>query len=139
VNQYCRPACHLPLAHELSEEYNLRWSAAREANGIPLVDPLTMVVNGCGVTQMMYLTCMSLLKPGEEVVILEPAFDIYSEQIKLAGGIVRPVSLDTCMDAGNGGILEANDVFQMNWEKFEASLNEKTRMFVLNTPHNVSR
>jgi len=129
TNQYCRPQCHLPLANALADDYNNRqdWKSA----GIT-IDPMTNVVSSLGVTQIMYVAFRSLLSPGDEVVLLEPAFDIYAPQVLLTGGTPRYISMKTDVGAGDN----ANDVFQVDWEALEETVNEKTKVLVLNTPHN---
>jgi kynurenine--oxoglutarate transaminase/cysteine-S-conjugate beta-lyase/glutamine--phenylpyruvate transaminase len=86
TNQYCRPQCHLPLAQALADDYNSRpsWASA----GVR-VDPATNVVSSLGVTQIMYIAFRSLIKKDDEVVLLEPAFDIYAPQVLLTGGTPR--------------------------------------------------
>ncbi|GMI11961.1 hypothetical protein TrRE_jg9140 [Triparma retinervis] len=129
TNQYCRPQCHLPLAQALADDYNSRpsWAAA----GVS-VDPASNVVSSLGVTQIMYIAFRSLIKPGDEVVLLEPAFDIYAPQVLLTGGSPRYVSMKTDTKAGD----TANEVFQVDWDALEATVNSKTRVLVLNSPHN---
>jgi kynurenine--oxoglutarate transaminase/cysteine-S-conjugate beta-lyase/glutamine--phenylpyruvate transaminase len=127
VNQYCRSQCHLPLATALADEYKARPSWSH----LP-IDPLTNIVSSVGCTQVMYCAFRSLLSPGDEVLLLEPAFDIYASQVKLCGAEPRFCSLTTDLSAP----LTSNDVFKFDWEKLEAAITEKTRVLVLNTPHN---
>ena len=127
TNQYCRPNCHLPLANALADEYNGRpsWSHLN-------VDPMTNVMSSLGCTQVMYCAFRALLQPGDEVVLLEPAFDIYGSQVILMGGVPKFVSLKTDLTAPP----TSNDVFTFDFDALEASISEKTRVLVLNTPHN---
>ena len=131
VNQYCRPEAHLPLAKALADDYNAKWHDKNPA--LPKLDPLTNIVTAIGCTQAMSLACSSLIDrtAGHEAILLEPAFDIYAEQVKLAGGTNRFVPLKTVL----GGV-DANAVFQVDWSALESALNPKTRLLVLNTPHN---
>jgi aspartate/methionine/tyrosine aminotransferase len=76
---------------------------------------MTNVVSSLGVTQIMYVAFRSLLSPGDEVVLLEPAFDIYAPQVLLTGGTPRYISMKTDVGAGDN----ANDVFQVDWEALE--------------------
>ncbi len=133
VNQYCRAQCHMPLAESLAAEYNSRpsWKDLK-------VDPLTNVVSSLGVTQTMYIGFRSLLSEGDEVVLLEPAFDIYAPQVLLCGGVPKYVSLKTAIPESTDAALplNANDVFQFDFEALEAAISDSTRVLVLNTPHN---
>lgn len=131
VNQYCRPEAHLPLAKALAYDYNAKWHDLNPS--IPSVDPLTNVVTAIGCTQAMSLAVSSLLdrNADHEAILLEPAFDIYAEQVKLAGGRCRFVPLKTVLPGS-----DANAVFQLDWSALEAALGPKTRLLILNTPHN---
>lgn len=43
--------------------------------------------------QALYVVMQTVLKPGDEVVVFEPGFDLYRKQAERAGGVVRPVSM----------------------------------------------
>lgn len=72
----------------------------------------------------MYLTLESILDSGDEVIIHAPYFTPYAQQIELAGGVV--VELDTLESEG----------FQINVERLEDSVNERTKAIVVNSPNN---
>ena len=129
VNQYCRSVCHLPLAVSLANEYSSRSSWSH----IPL-DPLTNVVSSLGCSQTMYLGFRSLLSPGDEVVLLSPAFDIYAAQVSLCGGVPKFVSLVTDLSGSAGEC--SNTAFTLDFAALDAAVTEKTRVLVLNSPHN---
>ena len=128
TNQYCRPNCHLPLANALAAEYSTRpsWSHLT-------VDPMKNVMSSLGCTQVMYCGFRSLLSPGDEVVLLEPAFDIYAAQVVLCGGVPKFVSLVTDLGVER---KTANDVFKFDFDALEAAITPRTKVLVLNTPHN---
>lgn len=67
----------------------------------------------------------SLLNPGDEVVCFEPAFDLYHADVKISGGIVVGVPLNVC-----------NNSWCFDKLVFEKSFNERTRLLIINTPHN---
>ncbi len=72
----------------------------------------------------MYLALEAILDTGDEVILQAPYFTPYPQQVELAGGI--PVELDT---------LEEED-FQINMERLESLINERTKAIVINTPSN---
>lgn len=79
--------------------------------------------------QGLYAAFHALLNHGDEAVLLEPAFDIYSAQIKMAGGKCVYVPLRP-PDASSP------KSWHLDWDEFERAFTEKTRVVVLNTPHN---
>src|SRR4051812_40792761 len=74
---------------------------------------------------------LGLLNPGDEIVTLEPAFDIYIAQAEMAGAVLRTVPYRVRPNATTG-VHE----WYIDLEELRAAFTSKTRMFVLNTPHN---
>jgi methionine aminotransferase len=66
---------------------------------------------------------MALVHPGDEVIIIEPAYDCYAPAVELAGGIVVRVSFD---------LAQAD----LNTKAIEKAITDGTRMLIINTPHN---
>jgi kynurenine--oxoglutarate transaminase/cysteine-S-conjugate beta-lyase/glutamine--phenylpyruvate transaminase len=123
VHQYARAAGHMKLAQALSQRYATKFK--RE------IDPATEVTVHNGASQALATAMLGLLNPDDEVVVLQPAFDLYFAQAELCGAVVNGVSLETRVNA---------DSKQQEWfldmKKLEASFTDKTRVFILNTPHN---
>jgi len=84
-----------------------------------------------GGTQGILTAVLCCVSPGDEVIIIEPAYDSYRPAIDLAGGKVVAVSLITIRD-------EQNQVsaYAIPWAELEKSINPKTRLIMINTPHN---
>jgi len=81
-----------------------------------------------GASQALYLTLQALLNPGDEVLLLEPCFDLYYGQIQLAGGVVRPVPLS---------VDEAGATWTIDLAALEAAAATGTpRLLIMNSPHN---
>jgi methionine aminotransferase len=78
-----------------------------------------------GATQAIYTAITAFVHPGDEIIVLKPAYDCYEPAIKINGGV--PVLLQ----------LDANG-YQVDWEAFKGKITSKTRMVVINTPHNPS-
>lgn len=75
-------------------------------------------------THGMCLALCAVLDPGDEVIVHAPYFSFYTEQIEFAGGV--PVILD-CYE---------EEEFQINPQRLEALINERTRAIIINTPNN---
>lgn len=96
----------------------------QEDHSVMLDDTEIMVVaSGC---LAMYLVLEAILDDGDEVIVHAPYFTPYMQQIALARGI--PIVLDT---------LEEED-FQINVERLEALITERTKAIIVNTPNNPS-
>ncbi len=89
------------------------------------VDPDTQLCVTAGATQALFTAIMAFVHPGEEVILLEPAYDCYIPQIRIAGGVPRPYSL-------------RYPDYKVDWDAISDMVNEKTRMIIINTPHNPS-
>ncbi|MDN5746167.1 MAG: aminotransferase class I/II-fold pyridoxal phosphate-dependent enzyme [Nocardioidaceae bacterium] len=87
------------------------------------LDPDTQVVVTTGCTEAIAGALLGLVDPGDEVVVLEPYYDSYTAMIDFAGGRRRPVT------------LRAPD-FRLDPAELEAAVNERTKLILLNTPHN---
>lgn len=87
------------------------------------VNPKTEITITAGATQALFTAITAFVKPGDEVIIIEPAYDSYVPSIELCGGVV--VSYE----------MKAPD-FKINWNEFEKLITSKTRMLIFNTPHN---
>ena len=78
-----------------------------------------------GATQAIYTAISAYVHAKDEVIVLKPAYDCYEPAILVNGGI--PVFLQ----------LNAPD-YQIDWEDFKSKITERTKMVIINTPHNPS-
>ena len=78
-----------------------------------------------GATQALFTAIAAFVWPGDEVIVLKPAYDCYEPSIIAQGGI--PVLVP----------LEPKD-HSVDWELFSNAISNKTRMVIINTPHNPS-
>ena len=88
-------------------------------------NPATEITVTAGATQAIMCAILCCVHPGDEVVVIEPAYDCYLPAIELAGGIA--VTL---------GMRLTGDGFSIPWEVLAASLTAKTRLIILNSPNN---
>nr|WP_313786777.1 methionine aminotransferase [Allomuricauda sp.] len=85
--------------------------------------PESEITVTAGATQAIFTTIAAFVRQNDEVIVIEPAFDCYEPAITLFGGKSIPVA------------LEGND-FKMNWRAFKSAISPKTKMVIINTPHN---
>lgn len=114
-NQYAPSMGILPLREAIAFNYKRFYDFP--------VNPISEVVVTVGATEAIFCTCMGLLNPGDEVVVLEPFYDSYLASIKLAGAKVVPVT------------LKAPD-FHFDITELKAAISSKTKLLILNNPHN---
>ncbi|MBS0308343.1 MAG: pyridoxal phosphate-dependent aminotransferase [Proteobacteria bacterium] len=88
-------------------------------------DPASEITVTAGATQALLTAILCCVHPGDEVIVIEPAYDSYLPAIALAGGV--PVTVQ--MTIGAAG-------YTVPWDKVAAAVTPKTRLFIINTPHN---
>jgi methionine transaminase len=115
MNQYAPMQGVKPLLDSISskvkELYNMSIDSGREIN-------ITS-----GATQAIYAAITAVINENDEVIVFEPAYDCYVPAIRLNGGI--PIFIP----------LEAPD-YKINWESVKNRINHKTKMIIINSPHN---
>jgi methionine aminotransferase len=107
------------VAHKISTLYNHDY------------DPDTEITITAGGTQGILTAILSCVSPGDEVVIIEPAYDSYRPSIDLAGGKTIAVSL-----IANRDDQELVNSYSIPWDDLARAINPKTRLVIINTPHN---
>jgi methionine aminotransferase len=86
-------------------------------------NPATEITLTCGATEACFCAITSLINQGDEVIVFEPAFDVYAPAIELNGG--KPV------------YIELNyPEFKINWTEVKKRISPATRMIIINSPHN---
>ena len=94
-------------------------------------DPDTEITITAGGTQGIFTAILSCVGPGDEVIIIEPAFDCYRPAIDLAGGKTIAIALEPVRD--ESGQVAA---YLIPWGALANAINPKTRLILINTPHN---
>jgi len=91
------------------------------------VDPGSEVTVCTGATEGLFSAIQALVRPGDEVIVFDPAYDSYEPSVTLAGGITRHVPLR---------IADNGIDFCIDWQLFQDTLGERTRLVIVNFPHN---
>lgn len=86
-------------------------------------DPSTEVTVIASASEGLYSTISALVHPGDEVIYFEPSFDSYAPIVRLQGAKPIPIKLSA-------------PGFRVNWDEVSAAITPKTRMIIVNTPHN---
>ncbi len=94
-------------------------------------DPDSEITITAGGTQGILTTILACVSPGDEVIIIEPAYDSYRPSIELAGGKTIAVSLQVKRDA-EGRVAS----YEIPWDALAKAINPKTRLLIINSPHN---
>ena len=115
LNQY-PPMAGIPVLRERIAEKMQRLYGT-------LYDPEHEITVVPGATYGIFTAVATFIRPGDEVILFEPAYDCYEPAISTVGG--KPVFVP----------LELPD-YHVDWSKVQAALSPRTRMVVINTPHN---
>ncbi|MEK0431038.1 MAG: aminotransferase YbdL, partial [Gemmatimonadota bacterium] len=76
-----------------------------------------------GGSEGIFDAVMATITPGDEVIVLDPSYDLYEPVIALAGGWAVRVPLDA-------------DTFAIDWDRVAAAVTPRTRLIIVNSPHN---
>ncbi len=87
------------------------------------IDANSEITITSGATQAIYTIISAIIHPGDEVVLFDPAYDCYNPAIRINKGV--PVHLK----------LE-HPTYAINWDEVRRNTNEKTRLIIVNNPHN---
>ncbi len=86
-------------------------------------NPASEITITAGATQAIYSAITAIVSPGDEVILFDPAYDCYDPSIVLQGGIPVHIELDF-------------PTYKINWDKVWETINEKTKLIIINNPHN---
>ena len=91
----------------------------------PAPDADLEVTITAGATEALYGVLAAVVRPGDEVIVLEPAYDLYGPAVRLQGGVPRYVRLPA-------------PHFRPDWAAVRAAVSARTRLILVNSPHNPS-
>jgi methionine aminotransferase len=116
-NQYAPMAGLISLRERIAEKAERLYGAT--------INPDTEITITAGGTQALFTAILATVRENDEVILFAPAYDSYAPAVVLAGG----KSLYYNMEAPD---------FAINWQQVKKLITQRTRMIVINTPHNPS-
>ena len=114
-NQYVPMQGYMPLRESIAEKVDYLYQTK--------INPDTEITITPGGTYAIYSALTTVLQPGDEVIVFEPAYDSYIPNIEINGAV--PVLID----------LKFPD-YKIDWNEVRGKITDKTRMIMLNSPHN---
>ena len=114
-NQYAAGDGYLPLRHQVALQFQQRDHVA--------LDPFIEITITPGATIGLFAAIQATIHPGDEVIIFDPSYDSYDPAVRVAGGVPVHIALDA-------------PEFKVDWDKVAAQISSRTRMIIVNTPHN---
>jgi methionine aminotransferase len=114
-NQYVHMNGYIPLREALAEKVQYLYDTA--------INPDSQVTVTPGGTYALYTALATVLQPGDEVIMFEPAYDCYIPQIELTGA--RAVTIELTFPE-----------YAIDWNVVRSKITERTRVIVINSPHN---
>lgn len=117
LNQYA-PGTGVPALRQQISQYLAR----RDQQHYDAENEITVTA---GATEALFCSISAFVGPGDEAIILEPAYDSYEPTIELVGGLVKRVELKA-------------PLFQIDFEQLEKTISAKTTAIIINSPHNPS-
>lgn len=116
-NQYALMPGNMELREAIAKKIDLLYGSSYH--------PESEITITAGATQAIYDVITAFVRADDEVIILKPAYDCYEPSIRINGG--KPVSIQ----------LEAPN-YQVDWNEVAQKMSSKTKMIIINTPHNPS-
>lgn len=115
ANQYAPMPGLMALRERIAEKMEMLYGC--------LVNPDTEITITAGGTQAIFCAIGAFVRPGDEVILIEPCYDSYRPSVETMGGV--PVVY----------ALSAPD-YRVNWQELKKLVNPRTRMLCINTPQN---
>lgn len=116
-NQYAPMAGNLELRVAITNKFEKLYNTTYH--------PDTEITVTAGATQAIFTIISTFVKPNDEVIIFNPAYDCYGPAIELHGGKTISVQLEA-------------PFYKVDWEEVSQKITSKTKMIIINTPHNPS-
>ena len=114
-NQYVPMQGYMPLRESLAEKIEYLYDAN--------INPDTQITITPGGTYAIYTALTTVLQPGDEVIIFQPCYDSYIPNVEINGGIPILINLKF-------------PEYKIDWNEVKQKITARTRMIMLNTPHN---
>ncbi|QIZ48205.1 pyridoxal phosphate-dependent aminotransferase [Dickeya zeae] len=117
ANQYAPMTGVAPLRQAIAEKTAALYGWQPDAD--------SEVTVTAGATEALFAAISALVRPGDEVICFDPSYDSYAPAVQLAGGTLKRIALQP-------------PAFRVDWAAFSDLLNDRTRLVIVNTPHNPS-
>lgn len=114
-NQYTHMNGYIPLREALAEKVQYLYRTT--------INPDTQITVTPGGTYALYTALATILQPGDEVIVFEPAYDSYIPQIELTGA--KAVTIELTFPE-----------YSIDWSVVRSRITERTRAIIINSPHN---
>ena len=114
-NQYVPMQGYMPLRESIAEKVEFLYGSK--------ISPDTQITITPGGTYAIYTALTTILRPGDEVIVFEPAYDSYIPNIEVNGAVPVLINLDF-------------PDYKIDWNKVRQKISPKTRMIMLNSPNN---
>ena len=114
-NQYAPMAGVLALREQISTKLQSYYGVS--------ADPDTEITVVPGATEAIYCAITACVQAGDEVIVFDPSYDSYEPAVTLNGGVTRHLAM-----------VEPD--FSIDWDEVADSINERTRLLIINSPHN---
>src|SRR5258705_564635 len=114
-NQYVPMQGYMPLRESIAEKVEYLYNTK--------ISPDSQITITPGGTYAIYTALTTILQPGDEVIVFEPAYDSYIPNIEINGAV--PVLIP---------LLYPD--YKIDWERVKQKITAKTKLIMLNTPHN---
>ncbi|MBJ8454025.1 aminotransferase class I/II-fold pyridoxal phosphate-dependent enzyme [Acinetobacter bereziniae] len=114
-NQYAAGDGLLQLRQQLAQLFHKRDQLQ--------LDPLTEITITPGATIGIFSVIQAIIHQGDEVIIFDPSYDSYAPSVQLVGGKAVHIPLNA-------------PEFSVDWDQVKSAITDKTRMVIVNTPHN---
>ena len=114
-NQYIHMNGYIPLREAIAEKAEFLYKSA--------INPDTQITITPGGTYALYTALTTILQPGDEVIVFEPAYDSYIPAIELNGAKAVTVQLSF-------------PGYKIDWHEVKKKISERTRAIMINSPHN---
>ena len=116
-NQYAAMQGTMELRKAISNKFEKLYNSS--------YNPENEITVTAGATQAIYTAITAIIKQGDEVIVFRPAYDCYVPTIELNGGKAISIQL-------------SKPDYKIDWNKVKSAITNKTKMIIVNTPHNPS-
>ncbi|MFI8417556.1 pyridoxal phosphate-dependent aminotransferase [Serratia sp. NPDC078593] len=117
ANQYAPMTGVAPLREAIADKTAQRYGWRPDADHEVTVT--------AGATEALFAAISALVRPGDEVICFDPSYDSYAPAVQLCGGVLKRITLQP-------------PAFTIDWQQFSELLSPRTRLVIVNTPHNPS-